>query len=82
MYRVIETFRDMRDGRLYLAGDPYPRSGVEVSAERLAELSGTGNKQHRPMIRLEKPKEASQPKEEKPQEEKPVRKRTPRKKKE
>lgn len=73
MYRVIETFRDLRDGRLYLAGEPYPHNGVEVSAERLAELSGTGNKQHRPLIRMEQPPEVP--------EDMPVRKRAPRKKK-
>lgn len=37
---VVERFRDTTDGHIYEAGDDYPRPGVEVTAERIAELSG------------------------------------------
>ena len=50
-YRVIEFFTDLQDGEhAYNPGDEFPRKGVEVSAERIAELSGTHNKQGKALI--------------------------------
>ena len=56
MYRVIEYFTDLQDGgHEYNAGDVFPREGLTVSRDRLAELSGCENKQKRPLIAEEKP---------------------------
>lgn len=51
MYRVIRFFTDLNDGdHPYNVGDPFPRQGVKVTEERLAELSGSSNKQGTPLI--------------------------------
>lgn len=60
MYRVLEDFLDGQDSkRPYKAGDIYPREGLDPSPQRIAELSGTDNVRHRPVIgpfKTEKPK--------------------------
>lgn len=44
-YRVIEFFTDLQDNDYpYNAGDVFPRKGKSVTADRIAELSGTQNK--------------------------------------
>ncbi len=44
MYKVIKFFTDLKDNNFpYDAGDIYPREGLEVSKERLAELSSDKN---------------------------------------
>lgn len=51
MYKVIEYFEDLQDGcHPYEVGHPFPREGVEVSEERLAELAGSANLQKKPLI--------------------------------
>ena len=51
MHKAIERFADLQDGKyIYDAGDDYPRKGLEVTEERLAELAGYNNKQRRPLI--------------------------------
>lgn len=51
MHKVIERFADLQDGNhIYNAGDMFPREGLEVTEERIAELAGYNNKQHRPLI--------------------------------
>lgn len=51
MYRALCEFHDLTDGnRRYGAGETFPRPGLDVSADRLAELSGTGNKLGRAVI--------------------------------
>ncbi|MDD3230030.1 MAG: hypothetical protein PHY23_10845 [Oscillospiraceae bacterium] len=51
MFRVICFFTDLEDdGYPYAEGCVFPREGVSVSAKRLAELSGSGNLQGRPLI--------------------------------
>ena len=59
MFTVIKSFTDLQDGNyLYLEGDTYPREGLEVSDERLAELSTTANRRGEPLIaKVEEPKE-------------------------
>lgn len=53
MYEVIQYFTDLQDfNHPYKVGDTFPRSGMTVSDERLSELSGSQNKQHKPLIRL------------------------------
>lgn len=51
MYKVIRYFTDLQDNNyLYQAGDIFPRDGLSVSKKRLAELSGSNNRQRRPLI--------------------------------
>lgn len=53
MYKVIKYFADLQDNNHpYHAGDIFPRSGKEVSEDRLAELAGSKNKQGVPLIQL------------------------------
>ena len=51
-YKVIKFFTDLKDNEHpYNVGDTFPRKGVEVSEERVAELSGKFNKQGCPLIK-------------------------------
>jgi transcription initiation factor IIE alpha subunit len=53
MYKVIKLFADLQDGEhVYNVGDEYPRKGVTVTDERIAELAGSNNKQGCPLIEL------------------------------
>lgn len=46
MYKVVKHFTDLQDNNhSYKVGDTYPRAGLEVKPERLAELAGPNNKQ-------------------------------------
>ena len=49
--KVIKYFTDLHDNNHpYNVGDTFPRKGVEVKPERIAELSGSNNKQGTPLI--------------------------------
>lgn len=51
-YIVISFFTDLHDNdHPYNVGDIFPRSGVEVTEQRIAELAGSNNKQHKPLIK-------------------------------
>lgn len=51
MYKVIRYFIDLQDNNHpYNAGDIFPRSGLKVTKERLAELAGSENLQGTPLI--------------------------------
>lgn len=66
MYTVIKDFVDLQDNNYpYKKGDTFPRTGLEVKPERLAELAGKNNKQKTPLIKKV---------EEKPADEKPAKK--------
>ena len=53
MYKVIEFFTDLHDkDHPYNVGAPFPREGIKVTKERLAELTGSSNKRGRPVIEL------------------------------
>ena len=59
MYKVIESFTDLQDNNyVYYVGDTFPRNGVEVGAERIAELASDKNRLGAPLIEeiVEKPK--------------------------
>lgn len=59
MYKVIKYFTDLQDNNYaYYVGDTFPHNGVEVGAERIAELSSDKNLQGVPLIEEveEKPK--------------------------
>ena len=67
MYRVINPFRDLKDNnRFYSVGDTFPHNGVEVDAERIAELASDKNRLGVPLIEevAEKPKRMRKKKEE------------------
>lgn len=50
-YKVIHYFNDLQDcNHPYEVGDVFPRLGMNVTDERLKELSGANNKQGRPLI--------------------------------
>jgi len=60
MYKVIKLFADLQDNNyIYKEGDVYPRKGLEVSEERIAELAGSNNLQKQPLIELVKQKKAT-----------------------
>lgn len=51
MYKVLKYFTDLQDNRHpYHEGDIFPREGLKVSNARLEELSGSNNKQGKPLI--------------------------------
>ena len=53
MYEVIKYFTDLHDNNHpYNVGDEFPRKGISVTAERIAELAGSNNKQNQPLIKL------------------------------
>ena len=59
MYKVIKSFTDLQDNNYaYYVGDTFPHNGVEVCAERIAELASDKNRRGIPLIEevAEKPK--------------------------
>lgn len=53
MYKVIKHFIDLHDDdHSYEEGDIFPREGITVKSERIAELAGNNNKQKTPLIVL------------------------------
>lgn len=58
MYQVIRAFTDLKASHVYSVGDTFPHNGVEVDAERIAELASDRNKLGVPLIEEieEKPK--------------------------
>lgn len=51
MYIVLKKFADLKDNNyIYEIGDEYPRKGYQPDDKRIAELSGTQNKQWTPLI--------------------------------
>ena len=63
-YRATTRFVDLQDGRhLYNAGDTFPRTGLSVTPERIAELAGRDNRMGYPLIEAaETPAEAPESK--------------------
>ena len=67
MYKVIKSFTDLQaNNYAYYVGDTFPHNGVEVDAERIAELASDKNRLGVPLIEeiTEKPKRARKKKEE------------------
>ena len=51
MYKVIKSFIDLQDNNYaYYVGDTFPHNGVEVGAERIAELASDKNRLGVPLI--------------------------------
>lgn len=71
MYKVIKFFTDLHDADYsYNVGDIFPREGVEVTAERIAQLAGSDNRQGVPLIaKVEEKKRAAKKTVKKPVEE-------------
>ena len=67
MYRVIHKFYDLKDNNhAYSVGDTFPHNGVDVDAERIAELESDQNRIGVPLIEevAEKPKRTRKKKDE------------------
>ena len=67
MYKVINRFFDLQDNNhAYSVGDKFPHNGVEVDAERIAELASDKNRLGVPLIEeiAEKPKRTRKKKDE------------------
>jgi hypothetical protein len=67
MYKVINRFFDLKDNNhAYSVGDTFPHNGVEVDAERIAELASDKNRLGVPLIEeiVEKPKRTRKKKDE------------------
>ena len=67
MYKVIKYFTDLKDNNYaYYVGDTFPHNGVEVDAERVAELASDKNRLGVPLIEeiVEKPKRTRKKKDE------------------
>lgn len=58
MYKVIYNFIDLKcDYHRYIVGDKFPYKDVEISTERIEELSTDKNRLGRPLIKeVKKPK--------------------------
>ena len=68
MYKVIKSFTDLQDNNYaYSVGDTFPHNGVEVDAERIAELASDKNRLGVPLIEeiVGKPKRTRKKKDEK-----------------
>ena len=51
MYRVVHKFYDLKDNNhAYSVGDIFPHHGVDVGAERIAELASDKNRLGVPLI--------------------------------
>ena len=65
MYKALTTFTDLQDNNYrYQAGDTFPRKGIKVSDERIAELLSDKNRRHKPVIEeivKEEPKKEEKP---------------------
>lgn len=66
MYRVIKAFTDLKASHVYHVGDTFHHNGVEVDADRIAELASDKNRLGVPLIEeiAEKPKRVRKKKEE------------------
>ena len=67
MYRVVHKFYDLKDNNhAYSVGDTFPHNGVEVDAERIAELASNKNQLGIPLIEeiAENPKRTRKKKDE------------------
>ena len=67
MYRVLMRFCYSQDNNyVYSMGDTFPHNGVEVDAERIAELASDKNRLGVPLIEeiAEKPKRTRKKKDE------------------
>ena len=51
MYVAAVQFVDLQDGYRYAAGEKFPREGLYVSNERIAELAGSNNRMGYPLIK-------------------------------
>lgn len=66
MYKTVKAFRDLKTNLVYAVGDTFPHNGVDVDAERIAELASGNNRLGIPLIEeiAEKPKRTRKKKDE------------------
>ena len=50
MYKVIEMFTDLQDGRVYNVGDTFPHADAVVSESRIKALASCSNRRRKPLI--------------------------------
>ena len=50
MYRALKRFYDLQNNHAYSVGDVFPHDGVEIDAERIAELISNKNRLGVPLI--------------------------------
>ena len=60
--QALCDFRDLEDGHLYRAGEPFPHDGRTVDQMRIKELSGSVNKAGKPLIFVNETKESAEAK--------------------
>ena len=56
MYKVKMRFYDLKANHAYSVGDTFPHDGVEVDADRIAELTSDKNRLGVPLIEEITPK--------------------------
>ena len=57
MFTVVSSFVDLKDkNHIYRTGDKYPRPGVKIDPDRVAELMGEDNGLKRSLIKEVKTK--------------------------
>ena len=61
MLKALVTWRDLTDGHLYNAGDPFPWDGREVPEERIYALKSSQNKAGFALIKAVESKKAETP---------------------
>lgn len=61
MFRVVHEFLDLQDDKYYYhKGDKFPRDGMNVTDERITELSTSANKIGVPLIKEIKRRKSKQ----------------------
>lgn len=51
MYVSLCEWRDLQDGHLYQAGEPFPHDGRQIPAERIATLINGKNRASKPLVK-------------------------------
>ena len=51
MYVSLCEWRDLQDGHLYQAGEPFPHDGRRIAAERIEMLINGKNRASKPLVK-------------------------------
>lgn len=51
MYVSLCEWRDLQDGHLYQAGEPFPHDGRQIAAERIEMLINGKNRASKPLVK-------------------------------
>lgn len=55
-YKVVKAFTDLTDRHVYSVGDKFPHADVDISEDRIKELSTDANAHGEPLIKAVKQK--------------------------